>query len=749
MPTKKTTKSQKAITKKIMNFPLVKGGLRGIILSQKNYLKLFLQNPSEYLLGIFLLLITFAGIGLFYWHLKNLDFFGFDRLMLGHLGGGVDLSDDQKKEILKIEFWSMILGVIFYKIVFMLGAGQKGFPEKFIRIGRNGLTAFTLVFILSLFIPTKLESYYLEHLHQFGLAIVIGILFASAYTAVPQKNPLFDFLHENKAKIFWALFAFFAVWYLTVGFVKFLHIGHGGLDYTFFTQGVWHYSRLEEPIITYGGATKNFHAEHAHFFMAFLAPLWVLFDTPFILLFVDVLGMLSMGVVFYLLLKHWSKNKISPDLSSSTFFLIAGSFATFFYFGIQRALEHEFHEANLIAPLFLWTFYFLHTGKIKLYAIFTLILLLSKESSPIWVIFLGLYAIFFEKRIKVGLYSMLAALIYFPIVLGWVIPDLVGNGSYQHFSFKQLGDSPGAVVKTVMTNPALAFYTIFNAPPDYLAQIENPGTLEAMTQMKRNTLSHMFASFGYLSLFSPQMLFLGLPMIGERFLNSDDWRWSIYLYYNISYLPILILGLLFGLKSILSHHIFSQKNRGKVLVVFVAGLIITMSVLVNVKKKPMLLDITRENFWHFTEKEKTIWELTHIIPPEATLQTQSTILPFFAHRDYIKAFPRGQHESGEHLSGHNFWNYTRHQGKADPNHENYNENFANLTEFYRQEPEFTILNSDFIAYPLRAKEDVEEWIEKLKSTHDIVYDKEGTVVFRRQDLENIVDKNGNYPYREQ
>jgi uncharacterized membrane protein len=638
----KKSKKQNRLKLKISPLTNIKGKLGKIFSQKKQYFKLFLQNPSEYLLGIFLLLITFTGIGLFYWHLKNLDFFGFDRLMLGHLGGGVDLSDDQKKEILKIECWSALLGIIFYKIVFLLGAGQKDFPEKFVRIGRNGLTAFTIVFIASLFIPTKLESYYLEHLHQLGLAIVIGVLFASAYTALPEKNPLFDFLQKNKSKIFWGLFAFFAAWYLTVGFVKFLHIGHGGLDYTFFTQGVWHYSRLEEPIITYGGATKNFHAEHAHFFMAFLAPLWVLFDTPFILLLVDILGMLSMGIVFYLLLKHWEQKKSSPEnmLASSPFFLIAGAFAIFFYFGIQRALEHEFHEANLIAPLFLWTFYFLHTGKIKWYTIFTGILLLSKESSPVWVIFLGLYAIFFERRIKVGLLSILAALIYFPIVLEWVIPDLVGNGSYQHFSFKQLGDTPGAVVKTVLTNPALAFYTIFNAPPDYLAQIENPGTLEAMTQMKRNTLSHMFGSFGYLSLLSPQILFLGLPMIGERFLNSDDWRWSIYLYYNISYLPILILGLLFGLKSVLSKKFFIPKNRGKIFIIFAAGLALTMSILVNVKKKPILLDITRENFWHFTEKEKTIWELTHIIPKEATLQTQSTILPFFAHRDYIKAFIR-------------------------------------------------------------------------------------------------------------
>ena len=70
----------------------------------------------------------------------------------------------------------------------------------------------------------------------------------------------------------------------------------------------------------------------------------------------------------------------------------------------------------------------------------------------------------------------------------------------------------------------------------------------------------------------------------------------------------------------------------------------------------------------------------------------------------------------------------------------YDEHFKKLAQYYQQEPEYTILNPDFIAYPLKSKEEVEEWITKMRKTHDIFYEKAGTIVFKRKDSENMLTK---------
>ena len=690
---------------------------------KKKVLDLFKKSSSEILFSVFCLSIVAIGMGFFYWHLQNLDFFSFKVLS----EGVIKLNGDQIKEILRIEFFFLILMFGLVGLFFCLGYKQKTFIPSLVLWGKGSLIGFLSVFGISLLIPTATEQYVGEHLHQLLFIIEIALIVSLMAYSLPKKNMLSNFIVRNSGRIFWGILIFFLVWYLTVGMVKFLHISHGGLDYTFFTQGLWHYARLEEPIITYGGATKNLHAEHAHLFLIFLAPLWALFDTPFTLLFVDVIAMLSMVIPLYL---------IAKDKVQSVFFQLSLVVGVCFFFGIQRALEHEFHEANLIAPLFVWSFYFLYKSKMKFFWGSLVLLLLSKESSPIWAMFLGLYAIFFQKQVKVGGIIILLSALYFPLVLGWIIPDLLGNGSYQHFSFKELGNTPGEVIRAVLTNPIYALHILFNPSTTYLGNLgDNAGLVDAMSHMKQNTISHMFASFGYLSLLSPQILFLGIPMLGERFLNSDDWRWSIYLYYNISFLPILALGMIYGSKNLIDLKIWNSKTKA-VLPVFLAVIVLGMSVMVNPKKSPMLMDVFRENFWTFTPKEKTIWELTRLIPKDATVQTQSTILPFFAHRDYIKAFPRGQHESGEYLSGHNYWMYERHQDRLANDAE-----FAHKAEFFKQEPEYTILNSDFIAYPLRAKEDVEAWITKLRGTHDVFYEKFGTVVFKRRDSDTILKLN--------
>lgn len=697
-----------------MKKKFIKKTLKPLFKVWKSSWKTFQKNPSLYLLAIFLFLITSIGLGFFYWHLKNLDFFPFFKLLKGESNLGIN----QKTEILYFEFWAFILGVIFLKIYWFLGHKQKNFSSNFLRLGKWSFICFLVTIFCSVFIKTNPEKYLFEHLNQLLFSGNLAFIFSVMSHSFSQKNVFSSFFKKQGNQLFIILFCFFVVWYLTVGVVKFLHVNHGGLDYTFFTQGIWHYSRFEEPIITYGGVTKNLHAEHAHFFVALLAPIWMIFNTPFTLLFVDIFAMLSMAIPVF---------GIAKDKFKSNFLNLVLVFTTLYYFGIQRALEHEFHEANLIAPLFLWTFYALYKEKMRWFVLGIFVLLISKESSAIWVIFLGLYSIFFQKKIKAGLLSIIAALIYFPLVIGWIIPDILGNGTYQHFSFKELGNSPLEVLKTIFTNPIYTFYLIFNPSSEYLKTLGNdPILLESIGNMKKNTLSHMFASFGFLSLFSPKTLFLGLPMIGERFLNSDNWRWSIYLYYNISYLPILALGTIFGITNILKIKIV-QKIKKRTVFVFLGIFIFSMSVLVNPKKNPMLLDIFHENFWTFSPAEKTIWELTKIIPQKATLQTQSTILPFFAQRDYIKAFPRGQHEIGKQDLGHNFWNYDRHQAakKSD-------ETFKNLMNFYYEEPEYTILNPDFVAYPLPTKEAVEAWIVKLRKTHDVVYEKFGTVVFKKR-----------------
>ena len=66
---------------------------------KKKVLDLFKKSSSEILFSVFCLSIVAIGMGFFYWHLQNLDFFSFKVLS----EGVIKLNGDQIKEILRLD----------------------------------------------------------------------------------------------------------------------------------------------------------------------------------------------------------------------------------------------------------------------------------------------------------------------------------------------------------------------------------------------------------------------------------------------------------------------------------------------------------------------------------------------------------------------------------------------------------------------------------------------------------------------
>ncbi|MDR2525854.1 MAG: DUF2079 domain-containing protein [Oscillospiraceae bacterium] len=82
---------------------------------------------------------------------------------------------------------------------------------------------------------------------------------------------------------------------------------------------------------------------------------------------------------------------------------------------------YDFHENKFLAPLLLWTFYFLLRGKWVLLAVFALLTLSVKEDAAVYIAALGLFALFRGKKQRLaGAVLLGGAILWFFAAVGVV-----------------------------------------------------------------------------------------------------------------------------------------------------------------------------------------------------------------------------------------------------------------------------------------------------------------------------------------
>jgi uncharacterized membrane protein len=146
-----------------------------------------------------------------------------------------------------------------------------------------------------------------------------------------------------------------------------------------------------------------------------------------------------------------------------------------------------------------------------LLVIFGIIRLLAPRGRPFWP----------------GASLVVGGLAGYVLATSVIIPAFSPSGSYDYFSYQELGPNLPSALLDIVIHPWHAT-RVFFTPSE-----------------KSETLGYLFIPFAFLPLRS-RYVFIVLPLLGERFFNSRDLLWSTHYHYNAPIWVILAFAMLDG-----------------------------------------------------------------------------------------------------------------------------------------------------------------------------------------------------------
>lgn len=412
----------------------------------------------------------------------------------------------------------------------------------------------------------------------------------------------------------WLVVFIFVFAYSKISLLNEVHLNNG-LDLGIFHQTLFNISRGKIPF----SSLKNqvIWGDHANFIMYLLIPVYKVFP--------DVRTLLISQVVI-VATSCWALFRIALDKLKSPILSFVILTSSLVFFGLQYALDFDFHASVIGAAFLSWLLYALHFKK-KIFWFLLLLALISQEDVAPIVFMIGFY-LFVAKRKKTAVAVMLISLVYFFTIGYYVMPRWTPNHKpLTHFDYSEYGEGAGKNIFGIAAHPLR--------------------TAQQMTdqKVKVRTLTAVFASTGYISLLSPFTYLTALPPLLSRFLSVQDLRWQINYHYNVTLLPLVMFGTILGLSRILNFRLVAKNLVLRAFIILATSLVIGQGTYkYSWKDKDLPL---HKLFWPGFVEEKYIPSaavpavkiIKTMIPSNKKVTAASGLVPMLSDRQYIYNFP--------------------------------------------------------------------------------------------------------------
>lgn len=403
------------------------------------------------------------------------------------------------------------------------------------------------------------------------------------------------------------LYIFIFLFFLFFSFVAFarhdnfhsLRLDLGNME-----QTVWNIAHGNGFTFTDPMGTENISrlAAHADFLLILITPFYMLWSDPKMLLliqtFVICLGSLP---VFWI-----ARDRLRSDRIALLF-----SLAYLLYPPLERMMLHDFHAVSLSMTFLLFAYWYMIKKSYALFVLFAVLAGLGKEQIWFTVGLLGVYIVFWQKNIRLGLSVMVMGFGLFYYLFWYAIPSVSKSG--EHFAVQYLSEfgqgqnnillgilrRPWEVVSLFIQSDRLAYYYRLLMP------------------------------VGFLPLFSPSTLLFATHTIVINALSSNGLMRQIDYQYTADIIPFLFIAAIDGYKKILKY----WKNVG----CFVVVCVVMASYLWGE------IPLTREDrFFYFiwpAPGKNSMQEMEREIGPMYTVSVTNNIGAHFAKRQYLYNFP--------------------------------------------------------------------------------------------------------------
>ena len=318
--------------------------------------------------------------------------------------------------------------------------------------------------------------------------------------------------------LLWSAISAYAVGFSALSILRHRGFQTGRFDLGNMVQAVWSTAHGHPLQITsLRGDQISRLAAHFDPILAALAPLWVLWPSPDMLLVVQALAV-ALGAlpVFWLGRKHLGSERAG----------LGFALAYLLYPATQWLTLNEFHPVALACPLLLYAVWYLDDGRLLPFAIFAIVAAATKEEIGLVVAGLGLWYALACRRLVGGTIAAAGAAVAL-VAIELVIPHFRASSSSFFSRYGEVGGSPGGILRTAVTNPWKIVTT-------------------AATGRGLGYLTRLVLPLGLLVAFAPLLLLAAIPELAINLLSATTTQTSIRFHYTAALIPILFAAAVLG-----------------------------------------------------------------------------------------------------------------------------------------------------------------------------------------------------------
>jgi uncharacterized membrane protein len=395
-----------------------------------------------------------------------------------------------------------------------------------------------------------------------------------------------------KNKQFWLFLAIFFFFFLT------RTVAHWNLQTDYYDQYFYDNSLWNTVHGNFLGDSIN-HSTYLGGHFSPLLGLWALpyflWPTPLWVFAIQALLVTGTAILIY----RFAEENLSPNEYNWMLLLLVVS-VPLRYLGIN-----DFHQDVVITFLLALALYFLLQYQRTVFASLVLLLsLLAKETAGLLIAGWGLFLLIFKKEKLLGLGLMILGLSWVMLFVKIVIPHFNPTGAYQFTNYySQFGQSFREQVLTLVARPLYSAGYLFTGS-NFLY------------------LFLLLAPLGFLPLFAPALLMIGLfPLLANLFSNYRFQK-DITTQYSAMLMPVLFYASILAVKAGAL-----RKKWVKPTIVFFAVISVLAFMLLQLK---LYLPSAKTFLAH---------QLLRQIPAAASVSASSHLLVHLQYRQVLALFP--------------------------------------------------------------------------------------------------------------
>ncbi|MBF0503474.1 MAG: DUF2079 domain-containing protein [Candidatus Omnitrophica bacterium] len=381
--------------------------------------------------------------------------------------------------------------------------------------------------------------------------------------------------------------------YLGLLLYKYYSLGYSDWDLAFFSQAMWNLCHGHTYVSLF---EINFFSNHANLIALLLVPFYKIFPHPVTLLTLKLASFSVASYILYLLTKEKLGQK-SALIVLCLYWLCPANI---------YSISYEFDFENLAPAFIMLTFYYYSKNRWMPFLISSIFLIIIKENMPLIIVAFGIHGWLTKSdKIRWGLVpTILGAVLFYGLAFIFV-PLMGGHSLGQH--------------------PYSAHYSELNAglwthPLDSLRNI--------LTKERLQWIFHLFQPL-FLSLFSPSILFLGLPIILQHFLSSSWQEHTLRYGYMLSIMPFIFLAFTATLDNFKRRY-----SPGKSFLILLVFFVVNLAALAY--------QFNYIKFRYMESKHPATapcaWQLLKKVPPQSSVVATFRFLPELSRRPELYSF---------------------------------------------------------------------------------------------------------------